>query len=1190
MCLAPAGIVLMLLAAAPAAEPAATPWAALVVGRQTEPERLATIDLQRYLAEVTGVVPELLSAADLAAAPRPAVVLGTPRGNALVAAQGLDAAQLGEQGYLLGERLVAGQRLVLAAGAEPEGAVNAIYGLLWELGYAFRLGSEDVPERLPAGLGADLVRRPALAVRGVLPWYNFLNSPTSWDPVDHRALVDALVRQGANFVGFHSYDNEPFAAYEEEGRLVGAARLLNTSARVWGTWPMATADFAGGTGRFYADEHFGAATTQIGDDQQALRAEQGVMRDALAYARRRGVRTCLGFEVSGDPLDPAVRDRFLARLERLLATYPGLDYVWLWQSETQGAQGFWTTYNLHILGYTLDPASPLVIQGMARRGVFRRIVEREAGARPYFQATEAGALARAIEGARLEQFGWLAWRQLQRVAAAPRPRLVLSGWGGDERLLSAEYAEGLDRLLPGDVVFSSLDNITPGGRVDTVYGELPGERERWPIPWLENDGDQWHPQPYVHLYQPLMRNVLGSGSQGVLGIHWRTREIEENLAYLVRAAWQPDVTAAAFFEQDARRSYDAGIAAEMAALHGDLDKLGYRWAGGSGQNECAVFSWGAADAAKLEALRALRERAAALLPRAGRGTPRLNWLLRRIEWVLAYADVQTAVQTAEEQMFEARHAEGEAARAHAAAALAALDEGLLARALRAYSLRVTTRGEYGVLATINAKAVVAWREQQAAAEALSGRQAEPPPEWHPEPEVILPRRLTTAPAGEPLTVDVVVVGGGPATARYRPLAAPAAGWTSRQLAPVAGWVQRVVVPAEQVQPPGLALSFDPPLRTGPDLLAITVLPPGAAPALLDAPPPPLVEPLELSVDLTTEVPVTLSWAPTPGADWFEVLRDDQPLGHTAAPFYADAPTAPLATYRVEAVRDGQQVAGSKPVAVRLPRRAPDRAPDLSALVNRGGVLLSWPPPRSLFVSHLRLERLDQAGAVTPVAIVPAMRLEEQSVRDQPPPGRWTYRLVPLAADGTPGAPSEVTATFPPPAPPPPALALPLTAPVDGATVTGDVRYGLEGLRLGAGHLSLPHREAYDLGQGLTLDFTVRADRVDAMPVLLCHGAWQVDGWFVQILDRRLIVRLPAGDALGPPVEPGRTYAVRFVFDGERVHLRLDGAWLPQSRERLRPRPARRPLVIGQYDSPRADYQFWGVLRDLRLVNDVLLDD
>ena len=165
------------------AAPPATPWQAIVVGRQTEAERLATIDLQRYLGQVSGEVPVVLSPDEWRKHPRPAVAVGTADSNPLVRMTARTHAQMGGQGYRLEQRQIAGSAVVTAAGATAEGAVNAIYGLLHQLGYGFYLGSEALPQSLPDGLdGARTVPTPQLRVRGVLPWYNFFNSPTTWDP------------------------------------------------------------------------------------------------------------------------------------------------------------------------------------------------------------------------------------------------------------------------------------------------------------------------------------------------------------------------------------------------------------------------------------------------------------------------------------------------------------------------------------------------------------------------------------------------------------------------------------------------------------------------------------------------------------------------------------------------------------------------------------------------------------------------------------------------------------------------------------------------------------------------------------------------------------------------------------------------------------------------------------------------
>ena len=56
-----------------------------------------------------------------------------------------------------------------------------------------------------------------LPVRGSLPWYNFLNSPTTWDLDDLKYFFDQISKMKQNFVGFHAYDSEPFAPCLKDG-------------------------------------------------------------------------------------------------------------------------------------------------------------------------------------------------------------------------------------------------------------------------------------------------------------------------------------------------------------------------------------------------------------------------------------------------------------------------------------------------------------------------------------------------------------------------------------------------------------------------------------------------------------------------------------------------------------------------------------------------------------------------------------------------------------------------------------------------------------------------------------------------------------------------------------------------------------------------------------------------------------
>ena len=76
-----------------------------------------------------------------------------------------------------------------------------------------------LPLVIPADL--DQVCRPVFGIRGSLPWYNFLDSPTTWDLEDYKFFFQQMAKQRFNFVGFHTYDSEPFVPYEWHGQAGG---------------------------------------------------------------------------------------------------------------------------------------------------------------------------------------------------------------------------------------------------------------------------------------------------------------------------------------------------------------------------------------------------------------------------------------------------------------------------------------------------------------------------------------------------------------------------------------------------------------------------------------------------------------------------------------------------------------------------------------------------------------------------------------------------------------------------------------------------------------------------------------------------------------------------------------------------------------------------------------------------------
>jgi len=105
------------------------------------------------------------------------------------------------------------------------------------------------------GLGGNPTppgRTQGLAVRGTLPWHNFLSGPSAWNEDDFRTYLDGLAARKLNFVGFHCYTGgaERYALYVEpivrnEYRDVVPEATFDTSLTIrWGYRPLAVKDFA----------------------------------------------------------------------------------------------------------------------------------------------------------------------------------------------------------------------------------------------------------------------------------------------------------------------------------------------------------------------------------------------------------------------------------------------------------------------------------------------------------------------------------------------------------------------------------------------------------------------------------------------------------------------------------------------------------------------------------------------------------------------------------------------------------------------------------------------------------------------------------------------------------------------------------------------------------------------------------
>lgn len=592
---------------------------------------------------------------------------------------------------------------VRLTGATPQAVLYAVFDFLERQGAFFGLDGDTYPLQPAQSLNLPLANRPWQAqprfrTRGLLPWPDFLNCITVYNREEHRAYLEAMLRMRFNTLGIHVYSGakqwaESFLSFEYAG--VGHLCYTDTTAtNRWGYIPERTSSYGMGAPDYFAGEVFGSeATTRATSCWEDAKFAQQLWGDAFRYARKLGIRTGVGFEpyqipdeifratppearyksknpkMPGPRIDPesvAARDILEARLAHLLEVYPTVDYVWLWEDEAMS----WASQKESV---------PFSVT-------------------PFQQAHDF----------------------LRR--HAPEKRLVVSGWGGVVRHFAYFHQH-----LPGDVIFTSLNDNLGWDPVNEEYGKL-GERERWPIPWLEDDPAMWLPQFHVHRGAEDLDLAEKYGCQGVLGIHWRNRMMNADAGFQAKASWDRTLKPTKFFQSFAAAQAQGPRATELAdlltkvdrdrlilnsftgkivnghhqihAYSGDYSEAFEFWAGYEPPEEVRVSQAGVA-----KQLRALTGNASGPAERE-----RLDYLTRYVEflvpysesWVLA-AQIHKILQQAHELKQDGKPAE---------ARQKALDQGVplwkklapqVREALLTYQQMVSERNEQGTLASVHNK-------------------------------------------------------------------------------------------------------------------------------------------------------------------------------------------------------------------------------------------------------------------------------------------------------------------------------------------------------------------------------------------------------------------------------------------------------------------------------------------------------
>jgi hypothetical protein len=701
-------------------------------------EILAAKELQSYLYSISQKKLAIHELANGKTDGRPAIILGTLDSLPEIAQDFPEQVGRLRQGtgeaFVLHVGMFQGRPTALILANQPIGAVYGAYTFLEKFGIGFYLGGDVLPSNSLLQVSElDEFWNPALPIRGCVTWVNFLNGPMTWDLEDYKYFFDQMVKMKANLVSFPEY-GYPFTNFEANGKLVPGIPLGTSKNYGWGTvLGKNTADFGFNTADFFTAPAFGSkATVDAKDDQDAIRRAQDLMAQAAVYAKQRGIKLCLGFQLDGLPTEANLKD-IDSRLRVLVTKYPSIDYIWFWQAEN--------------VSMTTDFS--------AEASSFDQI-KKQASHFAYLKDEK-----RQIEGGRMAVYIDQAYKSLKSIA--PKKHVVISGWGGDKWMHFSDLFLGLDEVLPKDVIFSALDNIDPSWEpnVSQYYGKLPADRERWAIPWWESDGggtrhDQFMPQCNTKPFSLLLPDVLQKGCKGVLGIHWRTREVEDVARYMMDFSWNPSKTTYQSFWFDfAAKCFGQNDAPEMSKLLVDLDALGPRWTGGGGQHECQPFTWMAPPPApnpeNLKKLQQIRHKLQSIadLDRRNNRTQRLDRLERiinTIDWVTLYDEA--AMQILKAETLSTTDKKG---------AAEMLLKAPLGKAMQTYSKLLYTQGDWGVLATVNVKSYAAFEALYQKCAGFPWPAAAPSESAPVQIAFKEPNKI--AAQGEPLPVQIVATGG-----------------------------------------------------------------------------------------------------------------------------------------------------------------------------------------------------------------------------------------------------------------------------------------------------------------------------------------------------------------------------------------------------------------------------------------------
>ena len=485
----------------------------ILVPRDATPkESLAASEMRRYIYLRTGLMAQ--------------IVIGSeselPSSGQLIVVERMGEGQVPgdlqpEEFFLKSSKEGSLDKLVVSGGSD-QATLYAAYEFAEQLGVRFYLHGDVIPDgKIILNItDLDIRQKPLFSIRGIQPFHDFPEGPDWWNANDYKAIISQLPKMKMNFFGLHTYPYrarfdgggpkaEPLVWIGKEdeinadGTVKAAYQALHfsTNDSTWGYFPVKTSDFSLGASQIFETDTYGTDYMKNVSGWPHSKAENlkifdesgKMFNEAFSQAKSLGVKICVGTET---PLiiPKEVKDRYNIKVEtdeqikelyrgmfsRIQKTYP-IDYYWLWTPEDWTWKG--TT--------DADVAKTEKDMRLASE------VLKEMG-NPFQLAT----------------CGW--------VLGPPKDR--------------TEF----DRILPKDMPFSCINRGLGYTPVEKGFKAIT-DRPKWSIPWMEDDPDLIGTQLWVGRLRKDALDSYRFGCNGLIGIHWRTRDLSPNVSALAKAAW-----------------------------------------------------------------------------------------------------------------------------------------------------------------------------------------------------------------------------------------------------------------------------------------------------------------------------------------------------------------------------------------------------------------------------------------------------------------------------------------------------------------------------------------------------------------------------------------------------------------------------------------------------------------------------